>query len=225
MTRVKYGNTLPDLPFDPKFISYPFSSNRFVEYSTTSLEKNYKYDVLTEIDLGVDVELVIPNFYDPPKNANLPFEAKDEKLLDDDNLHQKKQTRSRHHAKSVSWLRRTEYISTEQTRFQPQTIDKVEAKVGYSIKKSLKEDMHYMDRDSQVRMKKSQTETIILITIRFCPYRSRTLKRRLRTQFSLLTRISLNLEWFRLKSFLCSLTSAFGNILVHRSYSIRIRHL
>lgn len=39
---------------------------------------------------------------------------------------------------SVSWLRRTEYISTEQTRFQPQTMDKVEAKVGYSIKKNFK---------------------------------------------------------------------------------------
>lgn len=152
MTRVKYGNTLPDLPFDPKFISYPFSSNRFVEYSTTSLEKNFKYDVLSEIDLGVDVELVIPSFYDPPKNANLTLDHKDEKLLEDDNLFHKDKKRSRHHAKSVSWLRRTEYISTEQTRFQPQTIDKVEAKVGYSIKKSLKDDVHYMDRDSQVYM-------------------------------------------------------------------------
>jgi len=124
-----------------------------VEYSTTSLEKNYKYDVLTEIDLGVDVELVIPNFYDPPKNTSTPLtlDHKDERLLEDDNLMQKNQKRSRHHAKSVSWLRRTEYISTEQTRFQPQSIDKVEAKVGYSIKKSLKEDMHYMDRDSQVQ--------------------------------------------------------------------------
>ncbi|OXA56800.1 RNA polymerase II-associated factor 1 homolog [Folsomia candida] len=151
VTRVKYGNTLPDLPFDPKFISYPFSSNRFVEYSTTSLEKNFKYDVLSEIDLGVDVELVIPSFYDPPKNANLTLDHKDEKLLEDDNLFHKDKKRSRHHAKSVSWLRRTEYISTEQTRFQPQTIDKVEAKVGYSIKKSLKDDVHYMDRDSQIK--------------------------------------------------------------------------
>lgn len=38
----------------------------------------------------------------------------------------------------MSWLRRTEYISTEQTRFQPQTMDKVEAKVGFSIKKNFK---------------------------------------------------------------------------------------
>lgn len=150
VTRVKFSNTLPDLPFDPKFIAYPFGSNRFVTYSTTSLERNYLYEVLTEPDLGVDVELVIPNAYTAPSNASLHLDSKDERLLEDDNLMQKNQKRSRHHAKSVSWLRRTEYISTEQTRFQPQTIEKVEAKVGYSIKKSLKEEMHYMDRDSQV---------------------------------------------------------------------------
>lgn len=27
--RVKYNNTLPDIPFDPKFIIYPFESNRY----------------------------------------------------------------------------------------------------------------------------------------------------------------------------------------------------
>lgn len=51
-------------------------------------------------------------------------------------------SRSRHHAKSVSWLRRTEYISTEQTRFQPQTIEKVEAKVGFNINKNFKVDIY-----------------------------------------------------------------------------------
>ena len=58
---------------------------------------------------------------------------------------------SARHAKNVSWLRRTEYISTEATRFQPMTIEKVEAKVGYSMKKALKEEnMVYMDHESQI---------------------------------------------------------------------------
>jgi len=152
VTRVRYCNTLPDLPFDPKFISYPFETNRFVTYSTTSLEKNYVYEVLTEPDLGVDVELVIPNAYNLPPNApQPPLDAKDERLLEDDNLIQKDQKRSRHHAKSVSWLRKTEYISTELTRFQPQSMDRVENKVGFSIKRSLKEDIHIVDRDSQIK--------------------------------------------------------------------------
>ena len=40
--------------------------------------------------------------------------------------------RSRHHHVNVSWLRRTEYISTEPTRFQPQTNEKIEATVGFA---------------------------------------------------------------------------------------------
>ena len=28
--KVKYNNTLPDIPFDPKFITYPFDPNRYV---------------------------------------------------------------------------------------------------------------------------------------------------------------------------------------------------
>lgn len=27
--RVKYCNSLPDIPFDPKFITYPFDQNRY----------------------------------------------------------------------------------------------------------------------------------------------------------------------------------------------------
>lgn len=151
LTKPRYTNTLPDLTFDTKFIAYPFDHNRFVTYSTTSLERNYMYDVLTEPDLGVDVELVIPNAYNIPSNHQPQLDPKDEKLLEEEVVPQKNQKRSRHHAKSVSWLRRTEYISTEQTRFQPQTIDKVEAKVGYSIKKKMKEEWHYSDRAAQIK--------------------------------------------------------------------------
>ncbi|ENN83173.1 hypothetical protein YQE_00467, partial [Dendroctonus ponderosae] len=68
----------------------------------------------------------------------------DEKLLEEDILTPQDSKRSRHHAKSVSWLRRTEYISTEQTRFQPQTMDKVEPKVGFSIKKSFNSETLYI---------------------------------------------------------------------------------
>ncbi|VVC29605.1 Hypothetical protein CINCED_3A008847 [Cinara cedri] len=75
----------------------------------------------------------------------------DEKLLEEDIMAPQDSKRSRHHARNVSWLRRTEYISTEQTRFQPQTIEKVEAKVGFSIKKNFKEETLYMDRDSQMK--------------------------------------------------------------------------
>ena len=113
------------------------------------MERNYRYEVLTEHDLGVSIDLINKDIYAVEPGTYL--DPADEKLLEEDVLTPQDSRRSRHHARSVSWLRRTEYISTEQTRFQPQTMDKVEAKVGYSIKKNLKNETLYMDRDSQIR--------------------------------------------------------------------------
>ncbi|KAL4713489.1 hypothetical protein ACJJTC_010474 [Scirpophaga incertulas] len=149
VTRVKYCNTLPDIPFDLKFITYPFPSTRFIQYNPTSLEKNYRYEVLTEHDLGVHIDLINRDIYQGDGNAAL--DQADEKLLEDDVLTPQDSKRSRHHAKNVSWLRRSEYISTEQTRFQPQTMEKVEAKVGYNVKKIFSEETLYMDRESQIK--------------------------------------------------------------------------
>lgn len=86
--------------------------------------------------MGVEIDLINKDTYAGDLNAQL--DPADEKLLEEDVLTPQDSKRSRHHARSVSWLRRTEYISTESTRFQPQTADKVEAKVGYSIKKNFK---------------------------------------------------------------------------------------
>ncbi|KAI9561550.1 hypothetical protein GHT06_012509 [Daphnia sinensis] len=148
--RVKYCNTLPDIPFDPKFITYPFDSNRFIQYNATSLEKSYKYELLAEYDLGITIDLINPEAYAKEKNAHL--DPADERLLEEDTHHAPQDAkRKAQHAKNVSWLRRTEYISTEATRFQPMTIEKVEAKVGYSMKKALKEEHVYMDHESQIK--------------------------------------------------------------------------
>lgn len=146
--RVKYSNTLPDLPFDAKFIMYPFQQMRFVHYKPTSLERNYKYEHLTELDVGVQIDLVNKDVY-----ANYcvnKLEPIDEQLLEEDGMTYQDNKRSQHHARSVSWLRRTEYISTEQTRFQPQNAEKVEARVGYMTKKCLMFDNLDMGRQSQI---------------------------------------------------------------------------
>ncbi|XP_076308947.1 RNA polymerase II-associated factor 1 homolog [Tachypleus tridentatus] len=123
--RMKFCNTLPDIPFDPKFITYPFESNRFVEYKPTSLERNYKHDLLTEHDMGVVIDLINPNTYAVDLNASLDLE--DEKLLEEDNLGPQDSKRSRHHNKAVPWLKKTEYISTEFNRYGVSN-DKTETK-------------------------------------------------------------------------------------------------
>lgn len=147
--KVKYSNTLPDIPFDLKFLTYPFESDRFIQYNPTSLERNYKFEVLTEHDLGVTIDLINRDIYQPERNSVL--DPADEKLLEEDSHAPQDTTRSKQHAKSVSWLRRSEYISTEQTRFQPQNMEKAEAKVGYNVKNSLREETLYMDREQQIK--------------------------------------------------------------------------
>ncbi|RUS73813.1 hypothetical protein EGW08_018430 [Elysia chlorotica] len=144
---VKYNNTLPDIPFDPKFITYPFESNRFFSYKPTSLERSFKYDLLTEHDLGVNIDLINPETYKIDPNG-YP-EPEDERLLEEDFNALGDAKRSRHHNTNVSWLRKTEYISTEYNRFI-QKADKSEAKVGFKIKQTMKEEDIYKDRESQI---------------------------------------------------------------------------
>ena len=80
--RVKYTNTLPDIPFDSKSIKYPFSRNRFLEYKPTTLEKLCKVELHTDFDLGVNIDLINPETYIRPPGVEL--EPDDNALLQDD---------------------------------------------------------------------------------------------------------------------------------------------
>lgn len=46
------------------------------------MERNYKYDVLTELDLGVDIDLITPDVY--TVNGTEVLDPSDEKLLEED---------------------------------------------------------------------------------------------------------------------------------------------
>ncbi|XP_072287004.1 RNA polymerase II-associated factor 1 homolog [Pyxicephalus adspersus] len=145
--RVKYCNTLPDIPFDPKFITYPFDQNRFVQYKATSLEKQHKHDLLTEPDLGVTIDLINPDTY--RIDANVPLDIADEKLLEEEIQAPTSSKRSQQHAKVVPWMRKTEYISTEFNRYGVSN-EKPEVKIGVSVKQQFTEEDIYKDRDSQI---------------------------------------------------------------------------
>ncbi|OON13566.1 Paf1, partial [Opisthorchis viverrini] len=146
LCRLKYRNTLPELPFDPKFLAYPLEPSRFLQYVATSLERNYKHELLTETDVGVDVDLIDPDVFKIDKSVKL--HPDDERLLEDDTPAAINARKSRHQ-KSVSWLRRTEYISTEMYNRWNKS-DKVESKLGYSVKRHLNEEIVYRDRESQI---------------------------------------------------------------------------
>ncbi|XP_028651272.1 RNA polymerase II-associated factor 1 homolog [Erpetoichthys calabaricus] len=145
--RVKYCNSLPDIPFDPKFITYPFDQHRFVQYKATSLEKQHKHELLTEPDLSVTIDLINPDTYriDP----NIVLDPADEKLLEEEIQAPTSSKRSQQHAKVVPWMRKTEYISTEFNRYGVSN-EKVEVKIGVSVKQQFTEEEIYKDRDSQI---------------------------------------------------------------------------
>lgn len=58
---------------------------RFIQYNATSLEKNYKYDLLAEHDLGITIDLINPDAYIQEEDAHL--DPADERLLEDDTHH------------------------------------------------------------------------------------------------------------------------------------------
>lgn len=157
LCRVKWNNTLPDIPFDPKFITYPFDSDRFTKYKATSLEKEYKHDLLTEYDLGVAIDLITPEAYGP---VAMPRDPDDERLLEEESTginstpghHNLSEKRSRQHNKVVPWLKKTEYISNEFNRYGASS-ENNETKVGYNVQKKFKEvreSMICMDKDAQI---------------------------------------------------------------------------
>lgn len=146
---VKYTNTLPDIPFDAKFIAYPFEANRFIQYKPTSLERNTKHELLTEPDLGVTIDLINPETYDIDPNVDL--DPADEKLLEEELAPAADQKRHKQHTTTVTWMRKTEYISTEYNRFQTSN-EMAETKVGFNARKRKKANNVdlYKDRESQI---------------------------------------------------------------------------
>ena len=101
--------------------------HRFVSYKPTSLEKNYKHDLLTEHDLGVTIDLINPETYIPPSDSTKLAEE-DEKLIEEELATPQDSRRSRCHNKTITWLKKTEYISTEFNRYGASS-DKTETKL------------------------------------------------------------------------------------------------
>ncbi|VDL99184.1 unnamed protein product [Schistocephalus solidus] len=132
MCRIRYHNNLPDIPSDPKFLTYPFESSRFVQYAATSLERNHKHELLCNVH---NVFLV-------------SLHPDDERLLEDDDPAALNARKSRHQ-RSVSWLRKTEYLSTELYN-KYNKAEKVETKLGHNTKRRFTEDIVYRDRESQI---------------------------------------------------------------------------
>lgn len=58
----------------------PLAEDRYVAYRETDLEKNFKYDLTTEVDVGVNLDMIDLSAYVVPSNPP-PLDPADAKLL------------------------------------------------------------------------------------------------------------------------------------------------
>eukprot|EP00697_Spironema_sp_BW2_P014713 gnl/Spiro4/5240_TR2646_c0_g1_i1.p1 gnl/Spiro4/5240_TR2646_c0_g1~~gnl/Spiro4/5240_TR2646_c0_g1_i1.p1 ORF type:complete len:380 (-),score=114.08 gnl/Spiro4/5240_TR2646_c0_g1_i1:14-1153(-) len=116
LCKMKFRNNLPDIPFDPKLLQYPFDPNRFVRYTPTTLEQNYQHALLTEEDLGIHFDLTDRDAYRPPPPGTTLEEA-DERLLQGTTAAASLFAAPR--VKPIprpvaTWLRKTSYITSNE---------------------------------------------------------------------------------------------------------------
>ncbi|EDQ88170.1 uncharacterized protein MONBRDRAFT_9509 [Monosiga brevicollis MX1] len=66
----RFTNDLPDVPFPPKFLPCSFDINRLAAYRDTSLIQSYQYKLHAPADVGVNVNLLRPEDYNPKRSAH-----------------------------------------------------------------------------------------------------------------------------------------------------------
>jgi len=141
MCRKKYQNTLPELPFNPKLVEFPFPRDRLYSYKTSQLIENTPYKILPpDNELGIPLNLIdMKVFEEGPENKNInptePAEIDEEDkilLISNDEYERRKKRSVR---PQVSWLRRTEYISNEVNNKYLKNNEFTEVKMGVSVAK------------------------------------------------------------------------------------------
>ncbi|KAF5726857.1 hypothetical protein HS088_TW22G00541 [Tripterygium wilfordii] len=143
LCKLKFRNELPDPMAQPKLMSLKKDKDRFTKYTITSLEKNYKPKLFVEQDLGIPLDLLDLRVYNRP-SVRPPLAAEDEELLcDDESVTPVKKEgirkKERPTDEGVSWLVKTQYISsfsaesTKQSLTEKQARELREMKGGRSV--------------------------------------------------------------------------------------------
>jgi len=139
--RLRFQNNLPELPFNPKLVEFPFPRDRLYSYKTSQLIENTPYKMLPpDTELGIPLNLIdMKVFEEGPENKNYnptepPPVHEDDKILliSNEEIERRKKRSVR---PQVSWLRRTEYISNEISNKFLKNNEFTEVKMGLSIAK------------------------------------------------------------------------------------------
>jgi RNA polymerase II-associated factor 1 len=79
---LKFNNRVPDVPYDMKFLRYPFDHDRFIKYTPTLLEQHYMHEIVTDVDQGLDIDLIDPDAYNFAAHLPvMPLTSEDSALL------------------------------------------------------------------------------------------------------------------------------------------------
>jgi len=156
LVQPKYSNALPDVPFAPKFLEYPFDPNRFVTYNHTRLEKTHKFQLHVPSDLGVEVDLIDGITLGNPEAVDL--DPRDEALLKDAaNLSEREKKRAKTRGQDLKWMRKTIYMNGQGGRtYGKQTETSTENKVLGRRMSEL--DVADSSKETQVRTIEEQFE-------------------------------------------------------------------
>ncbi|KAG7393572.1 hypothetical protein PHYPSEUDO_007409 [Phytophthora pseudosyringae] len=111
LANLDFRNTLPDIPFDTKFVKYPHEPERLIKYKPNTLEMDYTYEIHEEPNIGLTIDLIDPAKYEAPQEPE-PLEVGDEQVLMMKEGHVGTKGRSKVRP-TVSWLRRTEYMGND----------------------------------------------------------------------------------------------------------------
>eukprot|EP01094_Clydonella_sp_ATCC50884_P022130 TRINITY_DN5038_c1_g1_i1.p1 TRINITY_DN5038_c1_g1~~TRINITY_DN5038_c1_g1_i1.p1 ORF type:complete len:468 (+),score=180.36 TRINITY_DN5038_c1_g1_i1:148-1551(+) len=109
LVNMKYSNELPCPAGEKKLLRVPLHLSRFVPYKPSSLEHGAKVRILADPREAVPINVVNPRAYQPDYSYGI--DDADKELLKGSS---KPATSQRKHSRpSVSWMRRTEYISAD----------------------------------------------------------------------------------------------------------------
>ncbi|CAD5317679.1 unnamed protein product [Arabidopsis thaliana] len=130
--KLKFRNELPDPSAQLKLMTIKRDKDQFTKYTITSLEKLWKPKIFVEPDLGIPLDLLDLSVYNPPK-VKAPLAPEDEELLrDDDAVTPIKKDgirrKERPTDKGMSWLVKTQYISSINNESARQSLTEKQAK-------------------------------------------------------------------------------------------------
>lgn len=153
--KLKFRNELPDPTAQLKLMTIKRDKDQYTKYTITSLEKLWKPKIFAEPDLGIPLDLLDLSVYKPPK-VRQPLAPEDEELLrDDDAVTPIKKDgikrKERPTDKGVSWLVKTQYISSINNETTRQSLTEKRAKELREMKGGVDILQNLNNRERQIK--------------------------------------------------------------------------